>query len=107
MDSPMATRPPPNDRSAGEDSNGGAFFPFWSLEVHVLDFKAYGFPFWSLKVHVLDFKAYGFPFRSLEVHVLYFKAYGGAGTREQNFRSTHRSVAMHATSNGGFFAAIK
>jgi hypothetical protein len=73
MDSPMATRPPPNDRSAREDSSGGAFFPFQSLEVHVLDFKAYS----------------------------------GVGAREQNFRSSHRSVVMRATSNGGFSTAIK
>ena len=73
MDSPMATRPPPNNRSARKDSSGGAFFPFQSLEVHVLDFKAYG----------------------------------GAGAREQNFRSSHWSVVMHANSNGGFSTAIK
>ena len=35
----MATSPPPNDGSAGEDSSGGAVFPFQSLEARVVDFK--------------------------------------------------------------------
>ena len=36
MASPMATHPPPNDRSAKEDSNGGAILRFGSPKDRVL-----------------------------------------------------------------------
>ena len=39
---PTGTFPLANDRSVGEDSGGGAAWPFRSSEVHVLDFKRCG-----------------------------------------------------------------
>jgi hypothetical protein len=39
---PMATIPPPNERSAGEDSDGGATLPFRTPADRVMDFERCG-----------------------------------------------------------------
>jgi hypothetical protein len=39
---PMATIPPPNERSAGEDSDGGATLPFRTPTDRVMDLPWFG-----------------------------------------------------------------
>ena len=39
---PMEAVPPPNGRSAGEESEMASFLLFWSLEARVLGFKPCG-----------------------------------------------------------------
>ena len=48
MASPIATRPPPNDRSIGEDSNGGAVLTFRSPEDRVLEYECGGGTWWRM-----------------------------------------------------------
>jgi hypothetical protein len=46
--SSIATPPPPNDRSAGEDSNGGAVLTIRSLEDRVLECEYGGGAWWRV-----------------------------------------------------------
>ena len=48
VDSQMATLPPPNERTAREDSNDGFFFMFRSLEDHVLECEGGSGAWWHV-----------------------------------------------------------